>query len=161
MRLSILSVATVLVLLSGCSSVKEVSLPTSVKEKFTGPTYHTHVVHAAQRQTYDAAKAALKPMDFRFLKGGPAQGVLSAVNRVVGENDMRGSYQLSLDVKLSPVADGTEVAALFSHITEEDFNRRPGMGVTSPIREDGIYENYFQHIEAALAAAAAAPENEK
>lgn len=128
-------------------------MPLPVREKIA-PTYHTHIVKADQRKTYEAAKAALKPMDFQFQRGGPAQGKLSAISGITKSEDMRGSRQLTVDVKLSPVPEGTEVAALFSEVTEDDFNRHPGMGITSPTRQSGIYEAYFQHIDEALAASA-------
>ena len=124
-----------------------------MRERFA-PTYHTRIVNADQRKTYDAAKAALKAMDFRFERGGPAQGKLSGIGSLAVSNDMRGSRQLSVDVKLTPVSGGTEVAALFSEITEDDFSKHPGMGITSPVRQTGIYDVYFQHIESALAAPA-------
>ncbi|HEU5078360.1 MAG TPA: hypothetical protein VFT72_04070 [Opitutaceae bacterium] len=152
MRFSFLPLALVLAAFSGCSSVKDSSFSESVRAKFSAPQYHTYVIHADQRKTYEAAKAALKPMDFRFLNGGPNQGKISAINGISSDNNMRSAHQVSLDVRLSPVADGTEVAALFSHITEDDSVQRLGTATIDPIREDGIYDNYFAHIEQALAA---------
>lgn len=153
MRLSFAVLATGLLAFAGCAGFREtVNMPAPVREKFS-PTYHTHVVKADPRAAYDAAKAALKPMDFRFERGGPAQGKLSAIGNIGVSNDRR-ARQLSLDVKITPIADGAEIAALFSETTEDDFNKHPGMGTTMPIREDGIYEVYFQHVDRAVAAAA-------
>jgi len=148
MRLSVLTFALGVVALMGCSS--NVSMPGRVREKFA-PTYHTHVVSADQRKTYEAAKAALKQMDFRFVNGGPAQGKLSAINGLVSSNDLRSARQLTLDVKLTAVTEGTEVSALFSEVREDSFNTGPGLGTSLPVRETGIYDVFFQNIEAALA----------
>ena len=128
-------------------------MPAPLREKFS-PTYHTQVVQADQRRTYEAVKAALKPMDFRFEKGGPAQGKLSAINGLSRSDDLRSSRQLTLDVKLTQVTDGTEIAALFSEVREDDFNKNPGMGTSMPVRETGIYDAFFQHVRDALAAPA-------
>lgn len=154
MRSSFLPLALALTAFSGCSTVKDSQIGESVREKFSGPQYHTYVIHADQRRTYDAAKAALRPMDFRFLNGGPNQGKISAINGISSDNNMRSAYQVSLDVRLNPVVDGTEVAALFSHISEDDSVKRLGTATIDPIRENGIYDNYFAHIEEALAAQA-------
>ena len=154
MRLLSFTFALGAVALTGCSSLESVSIQDHVREKFS-PTYHTHVVSADHRKAYDAAKTALKDMDFRFVSGGPAQGKLSAINGLVSSNDVRSARQLTLDVKLTDVPEGTEVSALFSEVTEDNFDKHPGMGGTSmPVRGTGIYDTYFQHIEAVLAAPA-------
>jgi hypothetical protein len=142
-----------LLVLSGCSSSDTLPMPTGIREKFTGPTYKTRIIHADQRKTYDAAKAALKQIGFRFLSGGPNQGKLSGIGDVSMSTDMRGSRQVSLDVKLSTVAEGTEVALLFSEIIEDDFNKRAGLGTTTPLRDTPLYQVYFRHIEEGVATA--------
>jgi hypothetical protein len=134
----------------GCSSTDSISFPAPIKERFSGPTYRTRVVKGDQRKVYEAAKAALKQMSFRYVSGGPAQGKLHAISGLSTSSDMRGSRQVELDVKLSPAPDGTEVALLFSEITEDDFSKRPGMGTSSPMRDSALYEVYFRHIEQAL-----------
>lgn len=151
MRLFASCFALGLLLFAGCGST--VSMPAPLREKFA-PTYHTQVVQADQRKTYEATKAALKVMNFRFQRGGPAQGKISAIGSLTTSQDFRGSRQLSLDVKLTQTNEGTEVAALFSEIREDDFSKRPGMGTSMPVRESGIYEAFFQHIQEALAASA-------
>ncbi len=153
MRFRVISIVLGLAALTGCSSFESVSMPSSVRERFS-PTYQTRIVNADQRTTYEAAKAALKRMDFRFERGGPAQGKLSAIGGLTVSGDMRGARQLSLEVKLTAASGGTEVAALFSEITEDDFSKHPGMGITSPVRQTGIYDVFFQHVESALAAPA-------
>lgn len=134
---------------TGCSS-DTISMPGPLREKFS-PSYHTHVVQADQRKTYDAARAALKAMDFKVERGGPAQGKISGVNTVSSSQDLRSARQMSVDIKLTKQPDGTEVAALFSEIQEDDFNKHPGMGTSNPVRESGVYEVFFQHLDRALA----------
>jgi hypothetical protein len=154
MRSWLLSFSVGVLAVSGCSSLRSVSVPEAVKDRFSGPTYHTYVVKADHRATYEAAKAALKPMDFRFLSGGPNQGKISAVGQINGGNDLQSSLQLQLEVRLATVPEGTEISALFSQVTEDDFDRQRGMAVSTPVKESGVYENYFQHVEEALASPA-------
>ena len=129
-------------------------MPGAMRERISGPTYRPHVVNADQRTTYLAAKKALEKISFSFVRGGPAQGKLTGLSRLATSDDMRGSRQVQVDVKLSPVPGGTEVAVLFSEIIEDDFNRHAGMGTTSPMRDTALYEVYQRYLAEALAAPA-------
>jgi hypothetical protein len=136
------------VLFSGCESVR--SMPQNVREKFTGATYQKRVVSADQRKTYEAAKAALPKIGFQFIRGGPAQGHLEALNRISSGGPVTGPRQMSLDLKLTPVPEGTEIALLFNEIREDDFTKRPGAGSSTPMRDTLLYDSFFRHIEDGL-----------
>jgi hypothetical protein len=133
--------------LGGCSSFDSSSVATPFRERFTGPTYRTRLVNADQRKTYEAAKRALNEIGFRFVRGGPAQGVLTGISGVSSSSDLRSSRQLEVSVKLAERSGGTEVAVLFSEITDEQFGGREGMGTSAPLRDTPLYEVYFRHIE--------------
>jgi hypothetical protein len=152
MRFTVSLLSFCLVLAAGCSSMDSPSVPQAIREKFSGPTYQTHVFQADPVKVYAAAKAALKPMDFNFVSGGPNQRKLSAINDVTPATDIRAAHQITLDVKITSSPDGTEVAALFTDVIDDGFDRHPGMATSTPIDSTGIYENYFHHIEQALAA---------
>lgn len=139
---------------AGCSSGDSPSLPRSIREKFSGATYQTHVVQADQLKTYAAAKEALKPMGFNFSNGGPNQGKLSAINAIIPGTDARAASQITLDVRLSQTDAGTEISALFTQVTEESFDGRPAVATSKPIDSTGIYETYFKNIDRVLAAPA-------
>lgn len=126
----------------------------NVREKFTGPSFQTRVMKADQRRTYEAARAALPKIGFTFTRGGPNQGRIEALNRIAGGGPVAGVSQMSLELKLTPVPEGTEVALLFSEIREDAFTHRPGAATSTPNRDTLLYESYFQHIEAGLQATA-------
>lgn len=141
-----------LVAFAGCESFQ--STRANIKEKFTGPTYQTKRVDVDQRQAYEVAREALKGINFRFVRGGPAQGKIEALGRIYDNETARNARQLALDVKLSPHLDGgTEIAVLFSEMIEDDHNKTPGQGTITPLRESPHYDVYFRYIDEALAAA--------
>jgi hypothetical protein len=154
-RFPLLVLAALILALAGCESAP--ALPTRVRERIS-PTYRTRVFAAEQRATYEAAKSALGEFGFRFVSGGPAQGKLEALSAVEASDSMQRARQVSLSVKLSPAADGgTEVAALFSDIYEDDFSKRAGMGTTQALKDSPLYEVFFRYLEQSLTAARSAP----
>jgi hypothetical protein len=62
--------------------------------------------------------------------------------------------QLLFDAKLSPNIEGsgTKIEVLFSELIEDDFNKRPGQGELTPLRDAPIYEAFFHYFDEALAA---------
>jgi hypothetical protein len=142
-------------LLSGCDSVR--SVPQNVREKFTGPTFQKRVVAADQRKTYEAAKASLPKIGFQFTRGGPAQGRLEALNRISSGGPIGGVRQMSLEMNLTPVPEGTEIALLFSEIREDDFASRPGSASSTPLHDGVVYDSFFRQIEQALGVPASPP----
>jgi len=145
----IFSLSVVLLALSGCESVRD-----KVHEHFTPPVYQSKVVNVDQRKAYDVARTALAKMSFTFERGGPAQGRIAAVGPINTSASGPGTArQLWFDAKLSPALEGgTKIEVLFSELVEDDFNKRPGQGALTPLRDSPIYEAYFQYIDAALAA---------
>jgi hypothetical protein len=162
MRFPVILALSCLVFAAGCSSFDSSSVPRSVREKFNGPEYQTHTVQTDQHTAFVAAKAALADMGFRFTGGGPNQGHLTALNDIIPANDVRPAQQISLDVHLGVSQQGgTEISAVFMQLTEDSFDRHPGMATSKQIDSNGIYENYFNHIDHALIAAGAIPDPAK
>ncbi len=138
--------------LAGCGSVGA-DLKTSVREKFDGLTYHTKVVTADGRATYQAAKQAVGKLGFRVTGGGPAQGRIDALSVLSANDSLQGASQLSMKVKLSSVATGgTEVAMLLTEQIQDDFNKGAGQVIETPLRESALYVVFFRSVEQALAA---------
>jgi hypothetical protein len=44
------------------------------------------------------------------------------------------------------------IEILFSEMVEDDFNKRPGQGEVTPLRDAPIYEVFFQYVDGVLAA---------
>lgn len=148
-KISALLFAAVAFAVSGCESGPK--LPSVFRERIS-PTYRTHVVKAEQKPAYEAARAALRKMNFKFSSGGPAQGKLEAISALQPGEGPRAARQVSLSVKLAPSSlGGTEVSALFSEIREDEFSKREGMGTSTPMQDTPLYEVFFRHLDEALA----------
>jgi hypothetical protein len=135
-------------MLAGCESGP--SLPAAFRERIS-PTYRSHVVAVEQKPAYDAARLALRKMNFTITSGGAAQGRIEALSALQPGAGAGSARQVSVSVKLAPAANGgTDVSALFSEIREDSFSKREGMGTSTPMRESSLYEVFFAHLDAAL-----------
>jgi len=148
-HLPIFLLAAALLALTGCDSVS-----TRVHERFSGPVYQVKIVNVDQHKAYEVARIALTKMDFNFEHGGPAQGIIHAIGPLHPSPSAPGTArQLWFDAKLSPALEGgTKIEVLFSEMVEEDFNKRPGQGTLTPLRDSSVYEAYFQYIDEILTA---------
>jgi len=134
---------------AGCESGSRI--PAAFRERIS-PTYRPHSVGADQKTAYEAARAALRKMNFKFTSGGAAQGKLEAISVLQPGEGPRAARQISLSVKLAPGANGgTEVSALFSEIREDEFSKREGMGTSTPMQDTPLYEVFFRYLDEALA----------
>ncbi|MGC4073873.1 MAG: hypothetical protein QM760_15440 [Nibricoccus sp.] len=148
-KIPVLLLASIILAFAGCESSPE--LPSVFRERVS-PSYRTHVVAVEQKPAYEAARAALKKMNFKFTSGGAAQGKLEAINALQPGAGAGSARQVSLSVKLAPAANGgTEVSALFSEILEDAFSKREGMGTSTPMQDTPLYEVFFRHLDEELA----------
>lgn len=149
-NISLLLLVTLVLGFAGCETARN-----DLRERFTAPQYQAKVVSVDQHKAYDAARVALKKMDYTFERGGPAQGFIHAYG-VVDASVAGGpgtARQIYMDVKISvAVEGGSKIEVLFSRMVEDDFNKRPGQGAVTPLRDSPLYEVFFSHVEAALAA---------
>jgi uncharacterized protein with GYD domain len=136
--------------LAGCDTLADTTQ--RVREKL-GPREEPRlkVFAADQRATYAAARIAIDKMGFRFLRGGPAQGEIDAVNAIAADDSLRGARQLSLKIRLRTMADGsTTMTATLDEIIEADSRGRAGQGTSNPLRDTPLYEVLFRNVQQAV-----------
>jgi hypothetical protein len=113
----------------------------------------TRIFKADPKTTYEAAKAALASIEYRYTKGGPAQGKLEGISDIMTGETPGQSRQVSVKVTLQPTLDGqTAVGLLFSEIIEADSSRQAGMATETPMTDTPLYEVYFRAIQQRLPA---------
>lgn len=137
--------------LAGCESLSEAT--SSVREKLEArEAGRTKVFAAPARETYEAVRAAVGQMGYRFVRGGAAQGELEAVSGI-GLGDRSGSSrQLGLKARLhfSEMAGGTEVNVRLTEVIEADSTNRAGHATETPLRDTPQYEVFFRSVQQAL-----------
>ena len=148
-KFSLFFLGAMLVAFTGCESVRS-----RVQERFAAPVYQSKVVNVDQRKAFEVARAALAKMNFTFERGGPAQGKIAAIGPMHPSPSAPGTArQISADVKLSGGPEsGTVIEILFSEMVEDDFNKRPGQGELTPLRDAPIYEVFFSYVDGELSA---------
>lgn len=138
--------------LAGCDTLSDAT--GSVREKIaTRDEPHLHVFAADQRATYDAAKVAVDQLDFRFLRGGPAQGELEAASKLEAGDSLETTRQITMKVRFEAApspATGTEVRIWLKEIIEADASKAEGQGVGSPLRDTALYDAFFRNLQQAL-----------
>jgi hypothetical protein len=151
MKLPIFFLLALLVGLAGCESVRQ-----DVRERFSGRQVQTKLVNVDKRKAYEAAVKALQKMNYTIERGGPAQGFIHAIGpmdtSVTGPGTAR---QVWFDAKFEPSLDvegATNVEVSFAMLIEEDFNKRPGQGPLTPMRDSPLYEVFFSYLDQCLAA---------
>ncbi|ATC62492.1 hypothetical protein CMV30_00040 [Nibricoccus aquaticus] len=148
-KISALLLAAIVLAVTGCESGSR--FQTAFRERIS-PTFRPHVVKAEQKPAYEAARVAMKKMNFTFTSGGAAQGKMEAISALQTGEGPRAARQVSLSVKLAPAANGgTEVSAMFFEILENEFSKRDGSGTSTPMPDSPLYEVFFRHLDAALA----------
>jgi hypothetical protein len=138
-------------ILAGCESISDAT--DSIKQKLaTRDQPHTRVFAAESRATYEAARLAVDQMDFRFLRGGPAQGELEAISSVDSSESMRGARQIAMTVRLVPAVEegGTEVRLWLREILEDGSGQNIGQATETPLRDTALYEAFFRDLQQVL-----------
>ena len=136
--------------LSGCDSLSNTA--DRVREKLAErdePQVRDYA--AAPRVTYEAVRVAADQMGFRFLHGGPAQGLFDAVSGV-GQGDVPNSArQISMKVRLHSTSDGgTEVTVVLKEIREADSANHAGTATETPLRDTPLYDTFLRSVQRAL-----------
>ncbi len=145
-----LAVALLCLGLGGCESVRS-DFQTGVREKIHGPVFERRVFAGTQREVYDAARSAVAAMGYRITRYGAAQGVIEAFNTLATAETLKTTEQLRLQIRLSMAAEGCEVAALFTQMLENDFNKGPGLSTENAVKNSSLYEVLFRRIAENLA----------
>jgi len=102
------------------------------------------------RSVYDAALVSLARMEFRVTKGGPAQGKIEAVSGLTQRDNLKGSRQVSMSIRISQLGDGSEVSVVLKEIIEEDSGDRPGFATETKLRDTPYYDVFFNGVTEAL-----------
>lgn len=131
--------------MTGCESVRS-DLSAGVREKIHGPVFQTRVFAGTQRDVFEAARASVAGMGFKITRSGPAQGVIEAFNALSTGETLKTTQQLRLQVRISPVAEGCEVAALFTQMLENDFNKGRGQATENAVKNTSLYDVLFGRI---------------
>lgn len=121
-------------------------LSAGVREKIHGPVFQTRVFAGTQRDVFEAARASVAGMGFKITRSGPAQGVIEAFNALSTGETLKTTQQLRLQVRISPVAEGCEVAALFTQMLENDFNKGRGQATENAVKNTSLYDVLFGRI---------------
>jgi uncharacterized lipoprotein YmbA len=130
-------------LLSGCGTVQE-----RVTQRFAAPVPQERVVEAEGRQVFVAAQEALTRLRYQLTKTAQAQGIINAQSRLIPTERFGSSDQYQIEVRLRPLDGGaTRVIVQLFELSEGQFVA----GATStPIREHGRYESFFETLDAIL-----------
>lgn len=114
----------------------------------------THVIAVERRAAYAITLQALKVLNFRYVRGGPAQGELEAISNIYKDNYGSGARQTSVVIHFAAADDNnatTTVSALFTDI-EEDSYQPHGLSTAKPLSESGYYTALFDEIDRQLQA---------
>jgi hypothetical protein len=148
-----LAAACCALLLAGCES----TLSDDVRSAL-GPREapRTRVYEADQKATYEAARKAVDDMEFKFQKGGPAEGKLEALSAISGGDEGAASArQISMKVSMEPGPEsGTQVEVSLTEILEADPNSQQGMATQTPLKDTPLYDVFFKDIQRYLNEAA-------
>ncbi|MBX7121908.1 MAG: hypothetical protein K1X42_07235 [Opitutaceae bacterium] len=147
MKTTFLSACALLLCLviSGCESVRS-DFSAGVREKIHGPVFQTRVFAGTQRDVFEAARASVAGMGYKITRSGAAQGVIEAFNALSTGETLKTTQQLRLQVRISPVAEGCEVAALFTQMLENDFNKGRGQATENAVKNTSLYDVLFGRI---------------
>ena len=111
----------------------------------------TRTFQSDPRSVYDAALVSLARMEFRVTKGGPAQGKIEAVSGLTKRDNLQGSRQITMSIRISAFGDSSEVSTELKEVIEEDSNDRPGFATETKLRDTPYYDVFFNGLAQALA----------
>ena len=137
--------------LCGCESTSEFAETVRTRAFTPREEPRSQSFAAPQREVYEAVLRAAKDMDFRFVRGGPAEGSLEEISRIETDGSSGGSRQISLRAKLDPTVEGgTQVTAAFGEILEADSAHQAGVATETPLRDTSLYAVFFRGIQQQL-----------
>jgi hypothetical protein len=135
---------TALLAFSGCDSMPRV---------IGGPSREpprAHVFSADRKASYEAARHALDRMQYRFVRGGPAQGELEAVSGLVAGNSLSNTHQILFAAKFVDAPEGTEVRVWLKEAAEANATKGLGRATETALRDTPLYEVFFRELQHAL-----------
>ncbi|HTO04872.1 MAG TPA: hypothetical protein VL069_14265 [Opitutus sp.] len=133
-------------LLAGCESSG--SMTTRVRDRFHAPEPKVQVFEAEREEVFEAARAAMRRLDFQISKAGVAQGILNAHSRLHASDSFGKARQFVMEVRFHSYEPGkTEVAVV---LREQEESASFAGATDLVLREHALYGSFFAALEEAL-----------
>lgn len=131
---------------SGCDSVGSASQ--RMRERFDAPQPKTRVFEADARAIFEAARLAVRRIDFQVSRAAFAQGIITGHSSLRAGDTFGKARQMSIEVRLRPDGEGkTELAVV---LREQEESASFAGATDLPLREHALYDAYFAAVEQAL-----------
>ena len=135
-------------LLAGCESSG--SMSTRMRDRFQAPEPKVQVFEAGREEVFEAARAAMRRLDFQISKAGVAQGILNAHSRLHASDSFGKARQFGMEVRFHSYEPGkTEVAVV---LREQEESASFAGATNLVLREHALYGSFFSALEEALQA---------
>lgn len=131
--------------MAGCESA---DLPPRLRERFEAPQPKIREYQAEQKEVFEAARRAMKRIDFTISRAGAAQGIVRAHSGLRSGEAFGIARQNSLEVKIDSFTPGVTQVAVVVREQEESEGFRGATDIA--VREHGLYISYFAALEAEL-----------
>jgi hypothetical protein len=143
--LLVLALAFASIAFTGCESA---DLPPRLRERFEAPQPKIREYQAEQKEVFEAARRAMKRIDFTVSRAGAAQGILRAHSGLRTTEAFGIARQNSLEVKIDSYTLGVTQVAVVVRQQEESEGFRGATDIA--VREHGLYESFFGALGAEL-----------
>jgi hypothetical protein len=132
-----------LALAAGCESVSR-----EWRDRREGAPMKVHEVDGERRTVYHAAQAAVRRIGFVLQRSSISEGLVVGQSAIQPGDPTRSARQYRLEVRLVEIdANRVEVGLLLIEQAEGGVLR----GAEKRLREHGLYESYFEALQAVLA----------
>ena len=122
-----------------------------LRERFKPAPAVAHVLAAAPDDVFTAARDFLPAMGFKVTRSRPRTGIIEGVSRVQVGADMRGARQATVKIVLTPTLDGgTELQVWMTEVIEDNYDKSPGLGTQTPLRDPSLYKALVHGISRQL-----------
>lgn len=130
---------------SGCESA---DLPARMRERFEAPQPKIREYEAEPAEVFEAARRALRRIDFTVSRAGAAQGILRAHSALRTTQAFGVARQNSIEVKIDSFQPGVTQVAVVVREQEESEGFKGATDIA--VREHGLYNSFFGALDAEL-----------
>ncbi len=124
-------------------------------ERFDAPQPKTRIIEGDSHAIFEAARVAVRRLDFQVSKAAFAQGIINGHSALRSGDTFGKASQMSIEVRLHSYDAGkTEVAVL---LREQEESASFAGATNLPLREHALYGAYFSALEQALHENVSAP----
>lgn len=132
--------------LAGCESGSV--MPNRMRERFAAPQPKVRTFEADQPVVFEAAKSALRQLDFQVSRSGMAQGILNGYSRLQAGDGFGKARQYVMEIQLQSYEPAkTEVAVV---VREQEESSSFAGATDLALKEHGLYESFYAALEQAL-----------